>query len=61
MVGQWSSQVIGIGQAPAVCLTIALTTLALMPTYHEQEDERLPGMCPARPGLRYATAYHLPS
>ena len=30
---QWRSQVIGIGRAPAVLLTIALTTLALARTY----------------------------
>ena len=56
---QWSSQVIGIGRAPVVRLTIALTTLALAPTYHDLRagrlDERWPGTCPARPGLRYAT------
>ena len=31
-VWQWRSQVIGIGRAPAVRLTIALTTLALART-----------------------------
>ena len=59
MCVQWSSQVIGIGRAPVVRLTIALTTLALTPTYHDLRagrlDERWPGTCPARPGLRYAT------
>ena len=30
---QWRSQVIGIGRAPGVCLTITLTTLALTHTY----------------------------
>ena len=55
LLTQWSNQVIGIGWAPIVRLTIALTTLALAPTYHEQDDERWPGTCPARPGLRYAT------
>ena len=55
---QWSSQVIGIGRALAVRLTIALTTLALAPTYHEQDDERWPGTCPARPSLCYATGVY---
>ena len=33
---QWRSQVIGIGRAPAVRQTIALTTLALARTYTQQ-------------------------
>ena len=47
---QWHSQVIGIGRAPAVHLTIALTTLALSHTYTGQTLARhVPGQ--ARPSL----------
>ena len=46
---QWRSQVIGIGRAPAVRLTIVLTTLALSHTH--ERDKLWAGMCLARPGL----------
>ena len=48
---QWRSQVIGIGRAPAVRLTIALTTLALTHTYTGQT---LAGHV-RRPGPAFAT------
>ena len=49
---QWHSQVIGIGWAPAVCLTIALTTLVLV---HTWAGWTLAGHMPgqARPSLRH--------
>ena len=52
---QWRSQVIGIGLAPTVCLTNALTALALTSAVLLEWDELWPGTCPARPGLCYAT------
>ena len=49
---QWRSQVIGIGRAPAVRLTIVLTTLALAHTYTGQTlAGHMPGQ--ARPSLRH--------
>ena len=52
----FSIQVIGIGRAPAVRLTIALTTLALAHTYTGWTwAGHVPGQ--ARPGLRYATGF----
>ena len=51
-LNQWRSQVIGISRAPAVHLTIALTTLALAYTYTGQTLARhVPGQ--AQPSLRH--------
>ena len=55
---QWRSQVIGIVWAPTIHLPISLALV------HALQDRRTnmvlwPGMCLARPGLRYATGLRL--
>ena len=47
-LNQWRSQVIGIGRAPAVRLSIALTTLALAHTYTGQTLAGHVGACMAK-------------
>ena len=51
---QWSSQVIDIGRAPAVRLTVALTTLVLAHTYRYMSRTNF-GWARARPGTAFTT------